>query len=162
MVFYDSINVVFIYSFYEEVMFGKKKFDMNKKQQVKMIIAIVCVLSFAVVFLVSAIHFSSHTTHAGSAKISTGPCQRTLVPVCRCASVITPASVKLSTHVHNESHVDCYICVIVQKTIEQTRLLSVAEILVSDLNLFILTGIILMFILVNVPTPVTLKTRTNN
>jgi len=132
------------------------------KQKIMMIIAIVCIVSFAVVFLVSAIHFNAHKTHTGNAGISSGPCQRTLMPECRCDPVVAPVSIQIKTHAHNESHIDCYVCVIVQKTVDQTRLLGVAEILVSDTGLLILTGIGLLFILTGVPTPVKLKTRTNN
>ena len=147
-------------------MFRKKKFDMSKKRQIMMIIAIVCVVCFVAVFLVSAIHFNSHSGHAS---ISARSCQRTLMPECRCDPAVTPvAPVRIQVqsqtqaHVHNGSHVDCFVCVIVQKTVDQIRQLSVAEILISDLGMLILAGSCFMFIITGVSTPVKLKTRTNN
>jgi len=144
-------------------MFVKKKFDMSKKRQAMMIIAIICVVCFVVVFLVSAIHFSSHT---GLANISARSCQRTLMPECRCDSAGAPVRVQIQSltqaHVHGGSHVDCFVCVIIHKTVEQIRQLSVSEILISDLGLLILTGLCFMFITSGVSTPVKLKTRTNN
>jgi len=135
---------------------------MNKKQQIKMIIAIICVVCFVAVFLVSTIHFSTHTGHA---TISTRSCQRTLMPECRCDSAATPVApvrIQIPAHVHSESHGDCFICAIVQKTFEQIRQLSMTEIPVFDIGLLILTGLFFMFVLTGVSTPVTLKTRTNN
>jgi hypothetical protein len=141
----------------------KKKFDMSNKRQVMMIIAIICVVCFVVVFLVSAIHFGSHSGHAN---ISARSCQRTLMPECRCDSAGTPVRIPIpaqtQSHMHSGSHVDCFVCVIVQKTVEQVRQLSVAEIMISDLGLLILTGLCFMFIISGVSTPVKLKTRTNN
>jgi len=149
-------------------MFRKKVFGMSKKRQVKMIIAIICGVCFVAVFLVSAIHFGGH---AGHANLSVKSCQRTLMPECRCDSAGTPVApvriqiqslTQTQTHVHSGSHVDCFVCVIVQKTVEQVRQLSVAEIMISDLGLLILTGLCFMFIISGVSTPVKLKTRTNN
>jgi len=134
---------------------------MSIKKQIKMIIALICVVCF-VVLLVSAIHINTHATHAGNAGISANPCQRTLLPECKCESAIAPIPVQVQTHEHNGSHVDCFICIIVQKTVDQIRHISIAEIPASDLTLLVMTGLCFMFILAGVSTPVKLKTRTNN
>jgi len=132
---------------------------MRRKRHLKIIIAIICVVCFAAAFIVSAIHYNIQTGNSSSSVIS---CQRTLMPECKCDSTFAPIRIQLQNHLHNGSHVDCFVCVIVQKCVNQIKQSSAAEALIFDLDLLILTGICFMLITAGVQTPVKLKTRTNN
>jgi len=142
-------------------MTGKRKNDIRSKRLVKKIIALVCVACFVFVFLFSAIHF---TALAGNTGQNATACQRTLMPECKCEIGITQMRVQIQPHTHNETHIDCFVCVIVQKTVEQTRNICTAgtEIILSDLSPLILAGSCFLLMVAGSSTPVKLKTRTNN
>jgi len=139
----------------------KKKSNINIKQQVKKIIALVCAVCFIIVFMFSTVHFIGH---ADETSPGTGACKRTLQPECKCDPVIAQLRMQVETSAYNETHVDCFVCAVVHKTIDQTRQLSAAagEVLLSDINLLILAGLFTLFIFAGGFTPVKLKTRTNN
>jgi len=148
---------------FEEEM--KKKTDNKKKiyKQLTKIIAIVCVVGFAVVFLFSAIHFTAYSDSSGS---NASPCQRTLMPECRCESGATRllSQPQLQSHVHNGAHTDCFVCVIIHKTVSQTRQLTaaVADIIHNDISFVLFAGLFVLLIAIGLSSPVKLKTRTNN
>ena len=133
----------------------------NIKRHIKMIIAVVCVVCFIAVFIVSAIHFSDHSSSTAQAF---GPCQRTLMPECLCETGVAQQRMLFQSHTHNESHVDCFVCVIVSKTVDQIRYFSAAaaDFLIYDLSILILIGLFFILTLTGIPTPVKLKNRTNN
>jgi len=139
----------------------KRKKSINIRQHIKKITALICLLCFIAVFLVSAIHFTANAGFAGQAA---SPCQRTLMPECRCETGITQLRLTVQTHVHNDSHVDCFICVIVHKIVDQTRQMSTAavDIILSNTGIMAFTGSLILFMLAVFYTPVELKTRTNN
>jgi len=144
-------------------MTGKMKTEVNFKHCVKRVIALLCVACFVFVFLFSAVHFVSYNRNAGEIA---GGCQRTLMPECRCETGITQLRMQIQarSHMHNDSHIDCFVCVIVSKIVDQTRQFNIiiAEILLSDISLLVLIGSCLIFIPAGFSTPVELKTRTNN
>ena len=135
------------------------------RQQVKKIVAVVCVVCFIAVFLLSTVHFRNHTDYANQ---TTTSCKRTLLPECKCETILiqarTTIQVQAQSHSHNELHIDCMVCVIVQKTIDQTRQLSITltDFLFANISLLIFIALGTLFLLISVSSPIKLKTRTNN
>ena len=143
-------------------MIGNQGSRIKSKQQIKKLIALVCVVGFVLMIIMSAFHFTDHTSNSTKIGQRLNSCHRTQMPECRCNVGITQMRFQFKTHIHNDSHIDCFICVIIQKTVELTRQTGVAEIPTLDLGLLILAGVGFMFILAGSTTPVKLKTRTNN
>jgi len=134
---------------------------MSIKRQIGKVVALVCAVCFIAVFLFSAIHFADHSGDAGQ---SANTCQRTQMPECKCEAGITQMRAQIQTHAHNELHIDCFVCVLVQKSVDKTKQLIIAstDILLADPGLLIFAGFCFLFLFAGYYTPVKLKTRTNN
>ena len=154
-------------------MIKKQKTKIEFKRQLMRIAALVCVVCFVVVFLISSAHFANHAQgHAGSAGVSANACQRTLMPECECEvgfsltqlQIQTYISHNIHSHSHSETHSDCLVCVFIQKTVNQARQFSAAVTAVSiiDTSILALFALCVILGLVGLSTPVKLKIRTNN
>ena len=149
------------------------------KRQLKIIVALVCVVCFVAVFLISSAYFTNHThSHSGSASasVSSNACQRTLMPVCECETGLSLMHVQIQTysnsipyfHYHShspvEAHSDCLVCVFIQKTVNQIRQFNTAVIaaISTDTNILAVFALCVLLALAGLSTPVKLKSRTNN
>jgi hypothetical protein len=149
----------------------KQKTRIEFKRHLKITIALVCVVCFVAVFLLSSAHFSNHAQdHAESAGLGTNTCQRTLLPECECAPGLPlmpmqiQANYSFHSHSHSEAHVDCLVCVIIQKIVNQVRQVnaSASIAVLTDTNIFAFFALCLFLALAGLSTPVKLKSRTNN
>ena len=152
-------------------MIKKQKNRIEIKRHLTIIVALVCVVSFVAVFLLSSAHFTNHAHgHADSAGVSANTCQRTLSPVCECGTEVpfmqvqTQAKSGINSHAHSEMHTDCSVCVFIQKTVNQVRQFSAstATVILTDTNIFALFALCVFFALVGLSTPVKLKNKTTN
>ena len=125
------------------------------KQRSKMIVAMFCVLSFVLIFLISAPLLMTLAEHGREA--NTG-CALTLNPECFCES-----STPLQQTGHEAEHA-CLACALVQKAIDPLRELGVAlsSMMHTDLSLLAITIILLLPFASGCLTPIRLKTRIDN
>ena len=132
----------------------------NKKRLIR-VIALACAICFFAVFLLSSTLMIAHAMHDHE---PVSICQRTLLPECNCVIPLASGPTLIETHESSEPHLDCTVCLIVHKAIDQLRqqLLVVNGAVHTNISILITTMLGLLFLLSGTGTPVMLKTRSDN
>ena len=140
---------------------GKQHVKSNNKRHIKRIVALTCAICFFAIFILfTSLHINS-ADHEAETIVA---CQRTQMPECKCEN---PPPLRISqivtTHEHNEKHIECQVCAFIHKTISQLRLLvTIIGLSLTNSAFLIPAALFSLLAFAGFKTPIRLKIKNNN